>query len=319
LVVNLSNDRIERQLENLKALRSTDTTEATVAALRKALADRVNVVTAKAAAIAAELQLETLIPDLLKAFTRLFEKPTQTDPQCWGKTAIATALKDLGHAEGDSFLRGLQHVQMEPVWNGQEDTAAVLRGTCAMALVQCTDITRDEIILHLIDALTEPKATVRTDAARAIEQMDGREAVWLLRMKARVGDREPPVIGQVLESLLRLEGQAAVAFVVGFLEHKEEEVCEEAALALGASRFPLAIEALKGAWPKQHERMLGPVLLRAISASRQEAAIEFLLNIVREGSRHDAEDALRALELYRNSEELSKRIAQAAASRGDVA
>jgi HEAT repeat protein len=224
-------------------------------------------------------------------------------------------LKDLCHAESDPFLRGLQHVQMEPVWNGQEDTAAVLRGTCAMALVQCTDLTRDEIILHLIEALTEPKSSVRADAARALEQMEGREVVWLLRMKARVGDREPPVTGQVLESLLRLEGQAAVVFVATFLEHKEEEVCEEAALALGASRFPLAIEALKGAWLKQRERTLGPVLLRALSASRQETAIEFLLNIIREGSRRDAEDALRALELHRNSEELSKRIAQAAASR----
>ena len=314
----MPNDRIERQLEELKKLRAAGAREETAAALGKALADRVNVVAAKAAAIIAELQLQTLIPDLRKAFARLFEKPAQTDPQCWGKNAIAQALKDLGHAESKPFLGGLRHVQMEPVWNGQEDTAAVLRGTCAMALVQCTDITRDEIILQLIEALTEEKPTVRTDAARAIEQMDGREAVWLLRLKARVGDREPSVTGQVLESLLHLQGQAAVPFVERFLDDKEEEVREEAALALGGSRLPQAIEALKRAWIKQRGRMLGPILLRAISASRQDAAIEFLLNLVRKGGTREAEDALRALELHRDSEDLSKRIAQAAAERGDT-
>jgi HEAT repeat protein len=314
----LRNDRIERQLEELKALRAAGASEETAAALGKALDDRVNVVAAKAAAIVAELQLQTLIPDLRKAFARLFEKPTQTDPQCWGKNAIAKALKDLGHAESKPFLRGLQHVQMEPVWNGQEDTAAVLRGTCAMALVQCTDITRHEIILQLIEALTEEKSTVRADAARAIEQMDGREAVWLLRLKARVGDREPPVTGQVFESLLHLEGHPAVSFVERFLDVKDEEVREEAALALGGSRLPQAIEALKGAWIKRRGRMMGPILLRAISASRQDAAIEFLLNLVREGDTREAEDALRALELHRDSDELSKRIAEAAADRGDT-
>jgi hypothetical protein len=317
-VFNLANDRIERQLEDLKALRSAGPSEATVAALRKALADRVNVIAAKAAAITAELQLQALIPDLRKAFERLFDKPGQTDPQCWGKNAIAKALKDLGHAESGAFLRGLRHVQMERAYLRQEDTAVILRGTCAMALVQCTDITRDETILHLLEVLTEEAATVRVDAARALEQMDGREAVWLLRMKARVGDREAPVTGQVLESLLNVEGSSAVAFVAGFLEDKQEEVREEAALALGTSRLPPAVEVLKEAWTKSRGEMQGRVLLRAISASRQDTAIEFLLNIVRQGRQWEAEEALLALELHRDSEELSKRIAEAVASRGAV-
>jgi hypothetical protein len=154
-----------------------------------------------------------------------------------GKNAIAKALKDLDHSESATFLRGVRHIQMEPVWVGEVDTAGVLRGTCILALVQCTDITREETMFHLIDALAEGDPGVRRDAVLAVEQMAGHEAGWLLRLKARLGDK-PEVTGQVFESLLRLEGINSVSFAAGFLDVVNEEVAEEAALALGASRIP---------------------------------------------------------------------------------
>ena len=67
-----------------------------LAAVRKGLLDRVGLVVAKAAKIAAETQMHEALPDLVTAFNRLFEKPTERDPQCWGKNAIAKALMDLG-------------------------------------------------------------------------------------------------------------------------------------------------------------------------------------------------------------------------------
>jgi HEAT repeat protein len=258
------------------------------------------VVVAKAAAVAAELRIQRLIPDLLAAFDRLFDKPQAADPQCWGKNALAKALKDLDYTESAAFLRGLRHVQMEPVWGGEVDTAGVLRGTCVLALVQCSDITRYETMLLLIDALTEGDPGVRRDAAMAMEQMAGHEAVWLLRLKARVPDK-PEVTGQVFESLLRLDGNSSVTFVAGFLDAANEQVAEEAALALGLSRLPEAFEILKAAWKNSKDEALGPVLLRAISASRLDGAFEFLLAIIQEGRRSDAQDALRALEIHRDS------------------
>jgi len=306
-------DRVEQQLEQLRALRPLGPTPPVIAALRKALRDRVNVIVAKAASISAELQLQTLVPDLLQAFERLFDKPLESDRQCWGKNAIVKALKDLGHAESAPFLRGLRYIQMEPAWERPVDTANVLRGMCALALVQCSDITRDETILHLIDAATESTATVRRDAALAIEQMAGREAVSLLRMKARVGDDEPEVTGQVFESLLRLDPGASVGFVAGFLEGKNEQVAEEAALALGASRLAAALETLTRAWKKSKNNALGPVLLRAISASRSDDSLEFLFSIVREGRQSEREDALRALEIHRDSEDIRRRTEEALA------
>ena len=121
--------RVEEQLDRISALREVPTAEA-IPALRKGLADRVNVVVAKAAKVAAERQLRELIPDLLAAFDRMFEHPAERDPQCWAKNALASALRDLEHRESAPFQRGMRHVQMEPVWGKHEDTAQPLRGIC---------------------------------------------------------------------------------------------------------------------------------------------------------------------------------------------
>jgi len=312
----MANDRVEKQLESLKALRGLGLTAEVSAVLKKAVADKVNLVVAKAAQICGELQATALTPDLRSAFERLFEK--DKDPQCWGKNALAKTLKDLGVQESAVFLRGVRHVQNEPVWGGQEDTAAVLRGACAMALVQCNDITRDETLRHLLDALSEKAATVRMDAARALEQMGGREVVLLLRLKARLGDQDPRVTGQVLEALLQLEGRSGVPFAGEFLESKDEEVEEEAALALGASRLAEAVELLRETWRRWQGLRPTAALLRGMSVSRLDEAIEFLIDLVKQGRQHDADDALHALALQRGSEEIVKRVEQAVAERGNA-
>jgi HEAT repeat protein len=313
----MANDRVQRRLEQLKEIRVAGRSDATIKELRAALNDRVNVIVAKAAAIADEWQERTLLPDLLKAFERLFLKAAAADPQCSGKNAISKALKNFGCTESAVFLRGLQHRQWESIWGGKTDTAAVLRGTCALALVQCTDLPHHETLVHLVDALTESEAGVRADAARALEQMGGRDAALLLRLKARTGDKEVRVTGQVLESMLQLEGAGGVSFVAGFLQDANEEVSEEAALALGASRLPEAVEVLKDACLKQGPRGR-EALLRAISASRLDPAIDFLLDQVRTARLHAAEEALRALELHRDSEQIVKRVVEAVSSREEL-
>lgn len=308
--------KIERELDELNALRSELVGDATILALRKALGDRVNLLTAKAAAIAAELNLTELIPDLAQAFERFFREPVRTDPQCWAKNAISKALKDLNYDESPLFLRGLRHVQMEPVYGGHADSAAVLRSTCALALVQCRDISRQEIMQHLVGALTDRTATVRADAARALEAMDGPDAALLLRLKASVGDEEPAVTGQALDSLLSLERERAIPVVVEFLDSRDEDVREQAALSLGVSRLPGVIDVLKEAYSKHRNDRLAEPLLRAISASRQEPGIEFLLEMVQSGSESEMRDAIHALELHKNSPEIARRVQDAIQARG---
>ena len=308
--------RIEKQLEILKALRTDGATEAAIMALQRALKDRVNIVVAKAASITAELEIRSLLPDLCAAFLRMFEKPVETDPQCWAKNALSQALKDLGHPESALFLKGLHHVQMEPVWGGEEDTAATLRGTCVLALVQTTDLPRGETLRHLVKGLTD-SPNVRLDAVRALEQMDGEEALLLLRLKALVGDTRVAVTGQVFDSLLRLEGDKAVSFVAEFLDAADGELREEAALSLGTSRLSGAIPILQVAWEKARGPEFRAAILRAFSASRQKEAFDFLFAILRQARERDALDALGALELHRDSDELRARIAEAIDVRSD--
>jgi HEAT repeat protein len=282
-----------------------DVTHAEAAAgLRKALGDRVNLVVAKAARIAAERQLRELIPDLLVAFGRLFEDAMERDTQCWGKNAIAKALTELDYRESAPYLRGRRHVQMEAVWGGRQDTAQTLRGICLLALASCNDMPRVQIFRLLVDSMADEAPVVRVEAVRAVAEMDGEEAALVLRLKARLGDREPSVIGQVFDSLLQLERDAALPLVAEFLDGSDEAMSQEAALALGSSRMVGAVEILLKALPRTRDAYFRRTILRALSASRQEKAMESLLGLVRDGLRADADGALEALELHRESPDI---------------
>jgi hypothetical protein len=316
---------VEEQIVNLGRLREGPVTEATVAALRKGLADRVNLIAAKAAQVAAELRLTPLIPDLVAAFDRQFKNAGEPDPQCWAKNAIAKALTDLDHDESAPFLRGCTYTQMESVWGGKTDTAVTLRSLCSLALVQCADLTRGDKLRHLVVAMTDREETVRIDALRALEQMEGEEAALLLRLKASAGDARASVVGQALESLLRVEGERALEFSRRFLIERgsenlrefastAEELLEESALAIGASRLPTAIEMLKESWNARPT----PIFLHAISASRLESGFEFLLSLVRTGRERDAAAAIEALALHRDSPEIRAATEAAIATRGGV-
>jgi hypothetical protein len=121
----------------------------------------------------------------------------------------------------------------------------------------------------------------------------------------------------VFDSLLKLEKERGIRFVAGFLNARQE-VREEAALALGTSRLSGAVDILQEAWESTRDAEFRLVILRALSVSRQERAIGFLLQQVREGRADDAKAALEALALDRNSPEI-RRQAEAAANQGGAA
>jgi len=300
----------------LSALRAAGPGDTAIAALRSGLRNRVNVVVAKSAALANEFQLKQLMPELLQAFERLFTDPVKSDPQCWGKNALARAIKDLGHAESALFVRGARHIQMEPVWGGQEDTAPTLRGTCLLALVQCADITRETILRHLVDALADRATPVRIDAVRTLRELEGMESALLLRLKAKAGDREPEVTGQVFDSLLALEREEAVPFVAEFLASESDD-SQEAALALGASDLAESVPVLTQAWEHSRMRDRKQLLLRAMSASRRQSAREFLFSLIQAGRSPDCSDALEALALHKGSTEVREEVKRVVALRGD--
>ena len=284
--------KFEQQLAALDALRDLPP-EARVEPLRKALAHRNNFIAAKAADLVREFNLSQLIPELLTAFDRFLEDAVKSDPQCWAKNALSKALAALDHQDAAIFLRGMRHIQLEPVWGGRSDTAATLRANCALALVQCRSLPDAELLAHLVDLLADKEKIVRAAALQAIEQVGAAPSALLLRLKAIAGDTEPEVLGAAYSGILRLEGVTAIPWVSHFLD-AEDDPAAEAALAIAATHSPQGLEVLRKRLGGIADPWFRSVVLSAIALTRQDEAVAFLLELVRTESLH-AEGAIEAL------------------------
>ncbi|MCX4241775.1 hypothetical protein [Paraliomyxa miuraensis] len=245
--------------------------------------------------------LELLPP----AFFRLMEDPVQRDPQCRGKAAIAKALRR-AEAHGDEvFVAGVRHVQREPVWGGSVDTAAELRGVCLMALVEEH---HPRAMVEAARLLADPLAAARTAAARALGASGRTEvAEPLLRLRVEAGESDAEVLGECLRALLQVAPRENLEVVARLLDADDEPAAEAAALVLGESRLPGAFEALH----RRAERSVGRrrrVLLLALALLRSEEAWDYLLQLVEQGSRGVAVEAIEALAAFAHDERLAERV-----------
>jgi hypothetical protein len=302
--------RFEEQLAALEQLRQQPR-EAALKPLRKALAQRSNYLVAKAADLSRDLQLTELILDLVAAFDRFFTNPLKTDPQCWAKNAISKALAALEYEEADVYLRGMRHIQLEPVWNGQSDTATTLRATCALALVPCRSLSETQLLSYLLELFADKEKSVRAEAGRAVASVGSPAAALLLRLRAVLSGDEPEVLGWCYNGIISIEGTAAVPWVSRFLA-SADDAAAEAALAIAADRSPEAFAALRDRFLQEHDPWFLGVLISAIALTRQDPAIEFLLELVRTQSRH-AEAAIDGILRAMPSPDIVKRLESLAA------
>lgn len=300
----------EEQVATLDALRQQPA-ESRVTPLRKALGHKNNFIVAKAANLIREFGLKDLAPELLAGFDRFFDDPVKSDPQCWAKNAISRTLAAMELQDEQVFLRGMRHIQMEPVWGGQSDTAGTLRATCALALVQCRSLTERDLLAHLVDLLADKDKTVRIEVVRGIEQVGSPSASLLLRLRAVLGSDkpgadEPEVLGACYGGILRTEGVRAIPWVRRFLATADDNA-GEAALAIAGTHSLEAFEVLREALEKAHDPWFRSVLLSAIALTRQDAALEFLLELVRTESL-DAEPAIEVILRSMPSQEIIERL-----------
>jgi hypothetical protein len=296
----------EAQLVALEELRHQPV-EACIPSLRVTLKHQNNYIVAKAADIVAQRRLEALLPDLLAAFDRFFKDAEKRDPQCWAKNSLSRALAALELQDPAPFLRGIKHVQLEATWGGRSDTAGVLRGTCALTLVQCRAVPEVELLRHLLDMLVDTDKSARGDAVRAVEQVGSSAASLLLRLRAQIGgDEEAEILGGCYAGVLRIEGVAALPWVSRFLA-TEDDAAGEAALAMAATHSVEAFEMLKARWEKARDVWFRSLLLSAITLTRQSAATEFLLSLVKADS-IGADQVVEALLRSLPSEEILLRL-----------
>jgi HEAT repeat protein len=298
--------RFEEQLAALEELRHQPP-QASLEPLRKALTHRNNYLVAKAADLVREFRLPELTPELLAAFDRCFTDPFKTDPQCWAKNALSRALVTLEFQDAAVFLRGMRHIQLEPVWGGHSDTAATLRATCALALVACRSLPEKELLTYLLELFADKDKSVRVEAVRAVEQVGSPSAALLLRLRAILAGDEPEVLGACYSGILHLDGTAAIPWLSRFIA-AGDDAAAEAALAIAADRSPQAFVALRERFLHVHDPWFQGVLLSAIGLTRQQEALDFLQHLVRTESPH-AEAAIDAILRSLPSPEIIQQLA----------
>jgi HEAT repeat protein len=307
-------DPIQDRLEALRALRADPGTTEARAALRKALRSRTGLVAAAAVDVVADCGIEPLIAELPAAFVRFLEDPVKRDPQCRAKIAIARALIELGRWEDDVFARGLAHVQREPVWGGSQDTAAPLRGLCALAYAQ---LGHTDAPVAIADVLADPERAARLAAAQALGDSGRLEAIALCRFKILIGDEEPDVLGAALASLLSLDSRGSISFVAARLADRDDAVADAAALALGESRLAGALPHLLAWCQEAVTASRRQVAHLALALMRHPDAERTLLETIQGESAADAASAIKALSTFAHDAELGARVREAAAANPD--
>jgi len=305
-------DPLAETLARLSEARADPHAPGAAETLRRALADRSNLVVAPAAEIVAEWELADAAPDLIAAFDRFLIDPVRRDPTCAAKLALAGALLRLDAGDAELFRRGLRHVQLEPVWGGAQDTAAPLRATCALGLARANP---PDVLLDLAGLLADPEADARTGAARAIAAAGRPGGAALLWFKALGGDAEVGPLAECFAGLLALEPERAVAFVGSYLRAANPALAEAAALALGQSGLAAAASWLRDAWQTADDPGRRRPFLRALALLGDEAAFAFLLELVATAPADDARDALAALAVI-DDRRLRRKIDRAAAGLG---
>lgn len=304
---------VEKKLTALSALDPTVERSVQNSTIEKYLADKHFRVVARAATLAGERALHERLPDLLSAYARFLVEPIKQDPHCIAKQAIARALVSLECQDVTFFLEGIRYQQLEPAWGGSSDSAIDVRCSCAMGLV-ATGYSR--AVPELTALLQDREWRARAGAARAISCGNPREAEALLRFKVLVGDAEPEVIGECFTGLLSIAPGECLPFVATYLSDDNDGVRDFAALALGESRHPGALEHLRTAWDAVYEAGdFRSVLIRAAALHRSEVAFDWLISIIEHDTPEHADVAVEALSVYERNLKLGERVQAALAKR----
>jgi len=234
--------------------------------------------------------------------------PTATDKACGAKQAIANALYELGCDASELFLRGIRHVQKEAAWGGPVDTAAELRGLCALGLVR---MGYADVMVELVDLLGDESPQARILAARAIAYAGRDEGALLLRLKVLAGDAAEEVTAECLLALANLSRAKALPFVQRYLDDARPAVAEAAALALGEMRADAALDVLLARWDRDALPALRKPLALPIAISRLGRSVDFLVRAAAEESDAVAEAALEAMRIYRHDDAIKTRLREA--------
>jgi HEAT repeat protein len=300
-------DRTKDELDALRAASRLDPTQARVV-LRSALASTSNIVVARAAEIAGELEDRDLAGELVQTYQRLAADPFELDKGCLGMKAILGALFALEAEAAAVYTHAVRHVQFDSGTFSEDpiDSAAELRGVAAHALIS----TGHPNALEEIAPLLLDERGVRLAAVRALRAASSHAATLLLRMSLLMREGDPETCFECFAGLLDYSGDS-LEYVTSFLGHEDSAVASMAALAIGEHGGGDALQRLKDAWYEQTNPDLREALLNAVASVRSDSAIDFLIELVG-GEAMTAIMVLGVLSRFRSDARLVERIREAA-------
>ncbi len=275
--------------------------------LLQALSDKSPYVAALAAEALGEGADDKAAFAMTELFGSLCEDGIKLDPGCHIRANIAFALGRLEYRPASDMLRtGIRLTQIEAVGGVPFDTAAHLRGNCALALAQVCDpdCIRD-IALLLFDRsgfarqvlALDPtvKMEPRKAAARALSLSGNIQARLPLTLKlVHPENEEPEVLQECMQALVELEDPFALEVLERYLTHTDRRLAAYAALMIAQSQQPGAAALLASAAPQFSGDALRAVVL-ALATIRDPDAYDRLHRLLksdREAVRLAAIDAL---------------------------
>ncbi|MRG96269.1 hypothetical protein [Polyangium spumosum] len=295
------------KLSRIRALARAEPPAAAAPELARLLADPSAFLVGEAAKVVVDLELRALVPDLVAAFERLLSSPATADRGCHAKTKLLEALVTLEADVWDTYRKGLRYVQMELTVPPAVDTAGLVRGLSAHALVR-TNFPRAalEIAPLLFDEMPEARAA----AADALRDTCEVVCAAVLHARVLVGEGEPDVLAACYRGMLALEPRHYLPIVAAALEAGSEA----AALALGESRLPGALSALKEALRTAGPAMEKSILL-GVTLLRTDEALAYLMELLAEAPEPRAVEAIQALSLHRHDTRIASRVAEIVSAR----
>ncbi|MHB8875973.1 MAG: HEAT repeat domain-containing protein [Myxococcaceae bacterium] len=293
----------DKKLERLRELRRLPAEQA-AKELREFLAAKQPYLVAKAAEAIGELELQGLGAELSGAFERLLAGD-QPDSGCIAIAKVVEALGKLEVHAPEAYLRGLRLVRMEASGPGFIDTAVSVRIECAHALMT---IHHPHALFEVTPLLADPEAAVRAGGAHTIARSPADGAAAVLQLKLLIGDPEPEVLGACMAGLLASAPERFVPVVGDYLDGEDLGLAELAAIALGESHRPDAVEVLVGALERQAPSSLSASILLALALARSDRAQEQLFAVLEGHDERFAEQALTALAVLRHRPGVEERV-----------
>lgn len=307
-------DRVAAIMTELAGYRSAGPEAEKIARVRTLLTDKQSFVVLRAVELVGQWGLRQFLPDLIKVFERHFGA---ADQGCEVKTAVAKLLVDFEvDRESDAMpliVRGLTHVQKEPVWGGQQDVAAGLRGWCAMAIAASGH--RDQIRL-ILPLLQDPEVQARAMAVRSLALGGSDAGEALIRFKLLIGDAEDEVLGECLSALASQWPDRSMEILKASLE--QDRLRPVAAVALGECRHAEALPILKSAYERESYPDRQRELLAGLVLCRREEALTFLVTQIEQAAASQAAAIVEALGPRRQYATLWDRVVSAVKRRTDA-